>query len=139
MRISDWSSDVCSSDLNGDALFYDAVDGARPVETAGPALGARASVRGRRRASTGKRKRQLVPILWIDELWHRHGLPGVAQRASRSTDHNVNGFCGLGSHQPTTNAIALAPDTGVRCGVVAGVGDCGPGDPLGFVSVLERR
>src|SRR3546814_13784766 len=92
MRISDWSSDVCSSDLNGDALFYDAVDGARPVETAGPALGARASVRGRRRASTGKRKRQLVPILWIDELWLRHGLPGVAQRASRSTDHIVNGF-----------------------------------------------
>src|SRR3546814_6836500 len=78
---------------NGDALFYDAVDGARPVETAGPALGARASVRGRRRASTGKRKRQLGPILWIDELWLRHGLQGVAQRASRSTDHIVNGFC----------------------------------------------
>src|SRR3546814_11325967 len=116
MRISDWSSDVCSSDLNGDALFYDAVDGARPVETAGPALGARASVRGRRRASTGKRKRQLVPILWIDELWLRHGLPGVAQRASRSTDHIVNGFCRLGSNQPTNNAIRSGLDCGGRWG-----------------------
>src|SRR3546814_9354928 len=107
MRISDWSSDVCSSDLNGDALFYDAVDGARPVETAGPALGARASVRGRRRASTGKRKRQLVPILWIDELWLRHGLPGVAQRASRSTDHIVNGFCRLRSEEHTSELQSL--------------------------------
>src|SRR3546814_14374384 len=68
---------------NGDALFYDAVDGARPVETAGPALGARASVRGRRRASTGKRKRQLVPILWIGELWFRQWITGVAPDRKR--------------------------------------------------------
>src|SRR3546814_17804221 len=74
MRISDWSSDVCSADLKdeaGNALFARNLDGDRPH-------------------SRPKRRRAEAALVGMDEEALRERLPGGDRMAHDGADKRVN-------------------------------------------------